>query len=217
MTWSLNEIEGLSRKAARGAGLSWGLAEEAGKATRWLCAAGLPGAEALAGLLRQNDGADYATLCPLEETGSWAARGGALCPLISGAAICDQAKDISEGKALELGETSFPVLLLPYVAAAAAQNSDTAFCIDWPGVSVTFGTETRVTLGKPDALERDRTTAVRITAARNTGGAPLDHQTRGDIAPEIAQVLTEFAHRTYAPDTAQSRLSGAGASLSDND
>ncbi len=51
MSWSLNEIEGLARKAARGSGLSWGLAEEAGKATRWLCAAGLPGADALAGLL----------------------------------------------------------------------------------------------------------------------------------------------------------------------
>ena len=48
MTWSLNEIETLSRKAARGAGLSWGLAEEAGKATRWLAAAGLPGPQVLA-------------------------------------------------------------------------------------------------------------------------------------------------------------------------
>lgn len=216
MTWSLNEIEGLSRKAARGAGLSWGLAEEAGKATRWLCAAGLPGAEALAGLLRQNDGADYATLCPLEETGTWAARGGALCPLISGAAICDQAGAIASGRELELGETSFPLLLLPYVAAAA-QSSEAAFCIDWPGVSVSFGQDTRITLGKPDALERDRTTAVRITAARNTGGTPLDHQTRGDITPETAQILKEFAHRTYAPDTPESRLSGAGAGLSDND
>ena len=216
MTWSLNEIEGLSRKAARGAGLSWGLAEEAGKATRWLCAAGLRGAEALAGLLRQNDGADYATLCPLEETGTWVARGGALCPLISGAAICDQASAIASGRALELGETSFPLLLLPYVAAAA-QSSGATFCIDWPGVSVTFGTQTRVMPGQPGALDRARTTMVRITAARETGGTPLDHRTRGDIAPETAQVLKEFAHRTYAPDTPESRLSGAGAGLSDND
>ena len=36
MIVSLNEIEGLSYKAARGAGMSWGLAEEAAFATRWL-------------------------------------------------------------------------------------------------------------------------------------------------------------------------------------
>ena len=40
MTWSLNEIESLAKKAARGAGLDWGLAEEAGKTTRcWVIAA----------------------------------------------------------------------------------------------------------------------------------------------------------------------------------
>ena len=51
MTWSLNEIESLAKNATRGAGRDWGLAEEAGKATRWLCAAGWPGADLLAELL----------------------------------------------------------------------------------------------------------------------------------------------------------------------
>ena len=45
---SLNEIESLCKKAARGAGLSWGLAEEAGKAARWLSAHGLDGPGVLA-------------------------------------------------------------------------------------------------------------------------------------------------------------------------
>ncbi len=216
MTWSLNEIEGLSRKAARGAGLSWGLAEEAGKATRWLCAAGLPGAEALAGLLRQNDGAEYETLCPLDDTGTWAAKGGALCPLISGAAICDHAKDIAEGKPLELGETSFPLLLLPYVAAAAQEN-ETTLKLEWPGVTVTFGAETCIKQTIAGALDHDSATGVRIALASGLSAPPLAHVTRGDIDPEIAQVLSAFAHRTYAPDTAQSRLAGAGAGLSDND
>jgi hypothetical protein len=38
---SLNEVETWSAKAARGAGLSWGLAEDAGRAARRLAAAGL--------------------------------------------------------------------------------------------------------------------------------------------------------------------------------
>ena len=36
MTYSLYEIEVTGKRAARGSGFSWGLAEEAGKATRWL-------------------------------------------------------------------------------------------------------------------------------------------------------------------------------------
>ncbi len=41
---SLGEVEGLCKKAARGAGLPWGLAEEAGFAARWLSAHGFDGA-----------------------------------------------------------------------------------------------------------------------------------------------------------------------------
>lgn len=36
-TLSRNETESLCMKAARGAGFSWGMAEEAGFATGWLC------------------------------------------------------------------------------------------------------------------------------------------------------------------------------------
>ncbi|NJO21709.1 MAG: DUF3726 domain-containing protein [Sphingomonadales bacterium] len=39
MIVSLNEIENLSLKACRGAGMSWGLAEEAAQAARWLAGA----------------------------------------------------------------------------------------------------------------------------------------------------------------------------------
>ncbi len=47
---SLNEVETLAAKAARGAGLSWGLAEDVGRAARRLAAAGRPWASAVVGL-----------------------------------------------------------------------------------------------------------------------------------------------------------------------
>ena len=51
MSYALNEVEATAKRAARGAGYSWGLAEEASKATRWLCAKGIDGSAVLAGLL----------------------------------------------------------------------------------------------------------------------------------------------------------------------
>jgi len=44
---SLSEIDALARKAARGAGYSWGIAEEVGKSARWLSAYGFKGPEVL--------------------------------------------------------------------------------------------------------------------------------------------------------------------------
>ncbi|RED11766.1 hypothetical protein POI8812_02862 [Pontivivens insulae] len=51
MTLSLNEVQSLARKAARGAGFSWGMADEAGRAVRFLHEWGLDGAATLTFLL----------------------------------------------------------------------------------------------------------------------------------------------------------------------
>ncbi|HBM69159.1 MAG TPA: DUF3726 domain-containing protein, partial [Rhodobacteraceae bacterium] len=37
MSYSLNELQALARKAARGSGVPWGIAEEAAMAARYLC------------------------------------------------------------------------------------------------------------------------------------------------------------------------------------
>jgi hypothetical protein len=72
MLFSLNEIEAQLRKAARGAGLPWGLAEEAGKAARWLAMHGIDGLPASAALFEQNDGRPYDELAPMESRASGA-------------------------------------------------------------------------------------------------------------------------------------------------
>ncbi len=214
MSWSLNEIETLSRKAARGAGLSWGLAEEAGKAARWLTAAGLPGPQVLADLLTRNDGADYETLCPMEgEEGAWVAKGGTLCPLISGAVLCDNAQRLGAGE-LTLGRTAAPMLLLPYLDAAA-QQCGTALTIRWNGTAITLGDSAQTSGQGLDAALAEGITITPGTSDQT--GTALQKQTRGDMPAEVAKTLTVFAERTYAPETEASRLSGAGAGLTDND
>ena len=75
---SLAEIDAMGRKAARGAGYAWGMAEEAGRAARWLAAYRLPGPQRLAALLATCDGllADYV---PLNTELPWRSTGGKLC------------------------------------------------------------------------------------------------------------------------------------------
>ena len=71
---TLPEIQSLCFKAARGAGMEWGLAEEAAFAARWLAAAGLPGPERLGARLQAGGVA-----APEIGSGVWRGRaGGAL-------------------------------------------------------------------------------------------------------------------------------------------
>ena len=110
--YALAEIEAQARKATRGAGYAWGLAEEAGKAVRWLSARGMPGAEALADLLAETDGLPYGALRPLDPDASHWRGESALCPLIAGAALGDFRPDPLPS----LGPMRQPLLLTPFAA-----------------------------------------------------------------------------------------------------
>ena len=120
---SLNETEALARKAARGAGLPWGLAEETGKAVRWLALRRLPSLALLADHLEANDGRAYAALAPEDEAGVWRAPSGRLCPLVVGCALLDRRHDLAGGRTVETGPVAHPLLLLPAVARAVDEAS----------------------------------------------------------------------------------------------
>lgn len=217
MTWSLNEIEALSRKAARGGGMDWGLAEETGKAVRWLCAAGLPGASALADLLLAQDGLTWEAVRPHTHTDTWTAREGRICPSAAGAALTDRASDIASGRAITLENVSRPILLIPYVAWAATATGR-ALDIRWPGLRVTCAPGTcHADITDPAALTVFRAGKIEIGPAGPATGQPVTRLYRGDMPADTAQTLTAFAHRTYAPGTPESRATGAGAGLTDND
>ncbi|MDI3336693.1 DUF3726 domain-containing protein [Defluviimonas aestuarii] len=212
MTWSLNELEAMSRKAARGCGLSWGLAEEAGRASRWLAEHGLPAPRLLADLLVQNDGVAYGDLVPDCGAEPWSAHAGRLCPLIAGAALSDRLQAIAPGEAIRLGRCAVPVLLLPALA-----NGPETYVVAWDGVSVGVGPD-RVTVdGSAEALSLRETDSVKIRRGEAAKGRTLPEKARCDIEPDAIEVLQRFAHRTYAPATEESRAAGAGAGLTDND
>ena len=213
----------MGKRAARGAGLSFGMAEEAGKAARWLTARGLPGVALLADLLARHDKQDYADLAPAHVGGVWQAPGGRLCPLIAGAALCDRAAEIASGRVVELGKISQPLLLAPFAAGVVK--------LEGGAVALTWDDVTMILTPAGHAIEgnRDRLTAKAAEAAAcrhvdepavaiGEPAAPVDGlaaPVNGPAAPAWSR-LEAFAQRTLAPATEASRLSGAGAGLSDN-
>ena len=207
--FSLNEIHVTAKKATRGAGYSWGLAEEAGQAVRWLCAQGLDGCAALAGVLTRFDGVAMARITPDTSQDIWKLKDNlVLCPLIVGTAISDRADELRH-RSFEAALVAEPSLLFAFVAYCA-RRIETNVSVEWSnGKAISDGQRLSVS-GRPASI------VDHICLQR---GGDFDHPnptcTRGNPEPSIWETLNGFAHRTYAPATEESRLKGAGAELDD--
>ena len=199
MSWSLGETAALALKAARGAGMSWGLAEETAASVVWLHSRGLPGISALCSYLGQ-------AAAPQSPEGG--------CPIMTGCALFDGMMDVPEtsSQPLDLGHVHAPLLLLPFVARLEQGH----YWLQAPGLQGT------VDIANGDGWQSH--------CLRGSGSCTVSLGDRPQVDPALEMItrvngrftccvdrLDAYAHRTYAPATGQSRMSGAGAGLTDND
>ena len=212
MRLSLNEIQAECRKASRGAGLPWGLADETGQAVAWLAERGT---DALPALLDCLD----AVL----------AGEGAGNPIRSGTEIADQADKMAAGHVLSFSEIRQPVLLLPFIALSArligrpvtVTHADGAWALSPDGVDQTV---LREVAAKPVIMavtcragDVHSSPQPKSPSVKSSGAKSPPQLSRLDIDDVIWQRLQDLAHHTYVPATEQSRLLGAGAGTIDND
>jgi hypothetical protein len=210
MIVSLNEIEATVLKAARGAGMAWGLAEEAAQAARWLAARHLPFEAPFAFLLeaeawRSEIAFDGRSLSPR-------AADCCLCPIRAGACL----SDLGDRLPVRLERVLCPLLLAPF---AARQKG----CLElaWPGVTLRFdaGRVNSASQRLPVLNVAKADAAELRWAGAFDGGAGLLASHEGGLMIDVApwSKLQNFGARTYVPASLESRLTGAGAALSDND
>lgn len=210
---SLNEIDALAAKAARGAGFSWGLAEEVAQSTRWLASHGLAWDRLLLTLLEH--GGTRSGDDPVIDGGPVhpAAAGGVLCPV----RLAAYWSDCGAPAGLTAVRVHTPVFVIPALARAVARSGEWR-TLAWPGVAVTIG---------PGAAAADWAAvasaglAATLTLAALPAGLsaePLARRHRpAAITADAEARLAAFAARTYVKASLTSRLAGAGAGLSDND
>lgn len=200
---SRSEIQALCLKAARGAGLLWGLAEEAGMAARRLAESGLPGPEWLLAYLEGPRGG-----APVIRADNWRAATGALCPLAAGAALGDRSEQMSVST-LGLSDVEHPGLLLPFFTLSGAER---VWRMDWTGGHATAGPGGIAVFGVMPA-RADVTLTAR--AVPTPPAAPVS--IGGRIIPlAVWHRLDALALATTVPPSASSRT-GAGAGNTDND
>lgn len=215
MSWSLGETRALAVKAARGAGLPWGLAEEAGFAAQWLQRRSAPGVAALAQYLgwRQKNQTAINALQRLSEE---PVAGGIYCPLALGSAIAD-AKQLYIHVPVMVRQ---PLLLAPFLAISSSRTAST---LVFSGAKIILSATTLRTSANRETLLSDQA-VVHMHSVDSSddftgiaGNHPVEHRRVAQTEVTHIEVLRKLAAHTYAPATTESRLSGAGAGTSDND
>ena len=192
------------RKAARGAGYSWGMAEDAGAAVQWLEARGIGGCAALAKTLQAVDG----QMTEFAPRSDWTSPSGRLCPIMVGAALSDRVD-----KNASLGPVLAPVLLLPVLAFMSKTHGQPMSIETGLGQAVLDGDA--IALAPP--LDDTSPVRIRTGVSHRPVVQARPCQTRADVSDRTWALLDGFAAKTYAPATEASRLKGAGAGLTDND
>jgi len=219
MKVSLNQIEQTARKAARGAGYAWGLADDVGRALRWLHAYRLDGAHALAAHLDCIDGDDAGgnLAAPVALTGVWRAATGALDPLLTGASLADSVDallgDAGAGDGVETAAIAHPLLAAAFIICAA-ESDDRAFEVTWQDCELHCA-RGRVRLSGAVEATVAPFMRCRLCDASFRGRAPRIGESTVDV--DAWKTLQRHAGRTHVAATAASRLTGAGAGLRDND
>ncbi len=218
ITLSQNETESLCMKAARGAGFSWGLAEEAGFAAGWLAARGVDATPQLLALLLQKlqTAANFGT--PVPQPGHWCATGQApLCPIILGSALVDSAR-LATGlcsRDTQLDPVAAPILLLPFLARAAQVCGNPLAAI-WPEGSLPISTHGGFDRQAAIAWQSKDQLALVISTANRLDLPQTQPQSLPSISVGVLNELTALALKTTVPATDASRR-GAGSATADND
>ncbi|MBU2983003.1 DUF3726 domain-containing protein [Lentibacter algarum] len=182
MSYALGEIEGLCRKAAKGAGFTWGEAEETGQAIRVLAASRLPAVRTFAHYLEALE----AGIVPSQT-----------CPIRLGCQLID-------GSRVSAFSCAFPLLLMPFIArVAAVQNR--ALLLSSEGFQATAAPCMAITLVKTTEVNCD------LQLTPTAAPAAIARVYRAEASGADIVSLSQFAQRTYAPETEARRQQGAGA------
>ena len=208
MNWALGEVKALATKAARGAGFSWSLAEEAGYATQWLEAHGVAGMAQLSNYLQWVE-ANGLPLAPVDMLSGTPDVQMLKCPIALGCLISD-----TEAVTNDIGVRVLqPALLLAFLGLTAGKQTIVCKLNDVSVAICATGID-RSALELPELRAADA-----IVSWQRVEGATPECVTNSRATNDTVSLKTllRLAGKTYAPATEASRLAGAGAGTTDND
>ena len=196
---SLYEIETTVKRVARHQGLSWGIAEEAGKIVRSLEQSELPGLESFNRLISFPYN-KCETIIDLTKNNHKN-----LCPIHFSIFFLDQSHATDLHQSFKFLNMQEPLLAIPLLIKAAQRNL----------ISFEFtSTELKFLISSGNIMILDKN---QIPHQSNNITMKISNKRQPQYSEETWDRLYELSLETFVEESEEKKLSGAGAGLTDND
>ena len=200
---SFSEIDTTAKRATKGVGFAWGVAEEVGKNIRLLEMFGLPGLKNLNQYFKKIKQEEFKNLTfILKENISKKP----YCPIIAGTSFLDQINSANELDEIKIENMGFPILFLPFLSRASEVIGKRIIVnIDDKNFLLNFNQSIYSNHFSGDILETGRSVKIKFLENINS------------FTEKDWQELYKLSENTFVEETEDLKKSAAGAGLTDND
>jgi len=201
---TLSEIDTTSKRATRGAGFSWGIAEEVGKNMRLLELYGLPGIKNLNKFLKDYKEKQFQKITLISET-NYASKN-PFCPITLGTNFIDQVNLLDKKLNIQISNLAFPILFIPFVSRASEIIGKKIFLkVDDKEFLFNLNQSIYSNYLKNEILENCNN--INISFLENNNSFNEDEW----------KELYKLSEDTFVEETESLKIGAAGAGLTDND
>ena len=199
---SLSEIDTTSKRASKAAGVSWGVAEEIGKAIRNLELFGLPGIKNLNLYLNKIKKKHPKKIDKISKKNN----NKELCPIYCGVAFLDQCKKIENFRNIKFYNVNYPILILPFISKAS-EILGKKILIKFNKSNFLMNFNKSIMSKNLEKQVINSTNEISIEFLKN----------ENSFSSREWKELYKLSEKTFVEETDSLREKGAGAGLTDND
>ena len=202
---TLSEIDTTSKRATKGAGFPWGVAEEVGKNMRLLELFGLPGVKNLNQYLKDyKQEKRFQKITLISETNN--ANKYPFCPIILGTNFIDQVNLLDKKANIHISNVAFPILFLPFASRASEIIGKRIFLkIDEKEFLLNLNQSIYSNYLKNEILESCNIIDISFIENNNS------------FKENEWNELYKLSEDTFVEETESLKIGAAGAGLTDND
>ena len=201
---TLSEIETTSKRAAKGAGFSWGISEEIGKNMRLLELFGLSGIKNLNKYLKDYKKKQFQKIALISEINE--TKKNPFCPIILGTNFIDQVNLLDKKNSIKIINVAFPILFLPFVSRASEIIGKKIFLkIDEKEFLLNLNQSIYSNYLKNEILENCNSISINFIENNNS------------FNENEWKELYKLSEDTFVEETESLKIGAAGAGLTDND
>ncbi len=200
---SFSEIDTVTKRASKGVGFSWGVAEEVGKNIKLLEMFGLPGLKNLNDYFNSLKIQKFQNLTFISHLNQSKIP---YCPIISGVSFLDQVNELKELINIKIENMSYPILFLPFLSRASeVVGKRISFKFDQNIFLLNFNQNIYSNYFSNKVFKNAKVTEINFIENYNTFNL------------EEWDNLYKLSTNTFVEESEELKKSAAGAGLTDND